>query len=72
MKVTLDRSVDAAYISFESSLGPAANVYPCHPILVGGQITLDFDSDGKLIGIEVMDASKKLTQDLLNEAEIIG
>ena len=72
MKITLDRIADAAYISFESNIGSAATVYPCDPIGVGGQITLDFGSDGRLIGIEVMDASRKLTPEALSEAEIIS
>jgi len=33
-------------------------------------INLDFDADGRLLGIEVLDASKKLAQELLNGAPV--
>ena len=33
--------------------------YSCNPLEVKGQINLNFDIDGRLIGIEVLQASKK-------------
>lgn len=67
MKVTYDRTIDAAYISLtrEGYEIRVAKTYPCDPIEVEGQINLDFDAHGKLIGIEVLDASRKLPPDLL-------
>jgi uncharacterized protein YuzE len=67
MKVSYDRSVDAAYIQFveEIGVGGVATTYPCDPLEVRGEINLDFDAEGRLIGIEVLDASKKLPLQLL-------
>ena len=74
MKVTFDPSVDAAYIYLIDEIGPGgvAKTYPCDPREVGGMINLDFDSDGRLLGIEVLDATKKLSAGLLREATILG
>ena len=71
MKIRFDRSVDAVYIGLTSPIRVKKS-YACDPRKVGGQISLDFDSDGRLIGIEVLDASRLLTPDLLQEAEIIA
>lgn len=72
MKLTYDKKADAAYIYFSNF--PADTVdktYPCDPQEVEGMINLDF-TNGKLVGIEVMDASKKLSEELLSQAQIIG
>lgn len=71
MKVTYDDSVDAAYIQLvdEIGAGGVANTYPCEPAEVGGMINLDFDSSGRLVGIEVLDASKLLAPEVLARAE---
>ena len=71
MKVTYDPSSDAAYIYLvdEIAVGGVARTYPCDPREVSGQINLDFDADGRLLGIEVLDASKKLSEALLQNAE---
>jgi uncharacterized protein YuzE len=36
---------------------------------VGGMIHLDFDDDGRLVGVEVMDADKMLSPEILAEAD---
>lgn len=71
MKVTYDASVDAAYIQLvdEIGVGGVANTYPCDPRDVGGMINLDFDSSGRLVGVEVLDASKLLPPEVLGLAE---
>ncbi len=71
MKLSYDRAVDAAYISIAESIGPGEvqNTYPCDPSEVGGQINLDFDSSGRLLGIEILDASRFLPASLLAKAE---
>ena len=72
MKVTYDRSADAAYIYLTSlGAGDVTKTYPCDPIEVGGEIYLDFDSSGRLVGIEVMDAHGLLPKDILDNAEIL-
>ena len=67
MKITYDNTVDAAYIYLVDSIGQGevAHTYPCNPIEVNGEINLDFDSNGRLLGIEVLDASQKLPVALL-------
>ena len=70
MKITYDKSVDAAYIYLKMIFpGEVAKTYSCNPIEVGGEINLDFDSGGCLIGIEILDASKKLPANFLEIAE---
>lgn len=68
-KVTYDPSVDAAYL-YLVPIGPgeAKMTYGCDPEEVDGQIHLDFDKEGRLIGIEVLDASHKLPKSLLKAA----
>lgn len=67
MKVTYDADADAAYIYFvdEIGAGGVSRTYPCDPSEVGGMVNLDFDAGGRLIGVEVMDASRLLPQTLL-------
>ena len=70
MRIDYDPDANAAYIylSEDRYAGVAANTYPCDPIEVGGEINLDFDKDGRLIGVEVLDANKKLAPETLAEA----
>jgi len=70
MRVTYDRSVDAAYIHLEERIQPGgvAYTYPCDPLEVRGEINLDFDHEGRLLGIEVLDASKMLPAAILASA----
>ena len=74
MRITYDRSINAAYIYFVPSIsfGDVKKTYCCDPIEVNGEVNLDFNESGRLIGIEVLDASQKLPADLLAHAEIIG
>ncbi len=70
IKITYDKKADAAYIYFsEFPAEKVARTYPCDPNEVDGMINLDFDENNKFIGIEVMDASKKLPKELLDIAE---
>jgi uncharacterized protein YuzE len=72
MKVTYDGIVDAAYIylTYPIGAGQVKKTYACNPIKVGGQIHLDFDIDGNLVGVEVLDACRLLPKELLDRAEI--
>ncbi len=66
MKLKYDKEADAAYLSLKDiGIGEASQTYCCNPQEVNGMINLDFDKEGRLIGIEVLDASKKLPQELL-------
>ena len=69
IKITYDKEVDAAKIYLKDiSRGEAVKTYPCDPLEVNGEINLDFNIDDQLIGIEVLDASKKLPKEVLNQA----
>jgi uncharacterized protein YuzE len=70
MRVTYDPSVDAAYMQLvdEIAAGGVAHTYPCDPREVGGTINLDFDAAGRLVGVEVLDASKLLPPEVLESA----
>lgn len=71
MRVTYEPSVDAAYLQLVDEIGAGgiAKTYPCDPNEVAGMINLDFDSAGRLVGIEVLDASKLLPPGVLESAE---
>ena len=67
MKLTYDHSVDAAYIKISSDDDESrfGFTYCCDPNEVDGQIHLDFDDEGRLIGVEILNASAKLPSYLL-------
>lgn len=67
MKIEYDPSIDAIYIYLADKIdaGGVAKTYPCDPSEVCAEINLDFDPEGRLIGIEVQDASKKVPASLL-------
>ena len=52
MRITHDKEADALYIAFGE--GPAT----VEEVAEG--IALDWDSEGRLLGIEILDASKRL------------
>jgi len=67
LRITYDERADAAYIYLikpdsESDVRRTVACDPTHEM-----INLDFDLDGRLIGIEVLDARKKLPAELLKE-----
>ena len=64
MRVTLDEEADAAYIYLvEDSLKPVTTV----PVAMESpwMINLDFDADGRMVGIEVLDARRLLPGEFL-------
>ena len=69
VKITYDKNADAAYI-YLTDIPPAgvAFTYPCDPIEINGMINLDFDKNNQLLGIEIMDASKKLPKEIIESA----
>jgi YD repeat-containing protein len=52
MRITYDSEVDALYIRFKD--GPVTTEH------VGEGIAMDYDAEGKLAGIEILDASQRL------------
>ena len=69
MKVTYDSEVDAVYLEL-------LKLKPEGVIEVGEGINIDVTSDGRIVGIELLDATEKVSVDsLLNyeiEAESMG
>ena len=66
MKLEYDKEVDAAYIYIKYPIksGEAKNT-----IELNENIILDFNSDKKLIGVEVLDASKVIEKEFLLKAQ---
>lgn len=63
MKIEIDKEADAAYIYFKDiSEGEVKNT-----ISLNESINIDLDKDGKMIGIEVLEASKNLPKAGLQE-----
>ena len=52
MRITYDREADAMYISFKET--PVTTKHPSEGI------AFDYDADGRLAGIEILDASVRL------------
>lgn len=72
MKITYDKNVDAAYIYLKDiRSGEVAKTYPCDPVEVNGEINLDFDNEGRLLGIEILNASKKLPKGFIESHETV-
>ena len=69
MKIEYDKEVDAAYIYLNGAIkkGEAKKT-----IELKEQIILDFDKKEKLIGVEVLDASKIMHKSVLQEAQHIS
>ena len=63
MKITYDKEVDAVYIGL-SHLNPEG------AIELADGINIDVTSDGKIVGIELLDASQKVSLDSLLTYEI--
>jgi uncharacterized protein YuzE len=67
-RIEYDSEADAAYIylKVEPALGhQVARTVCVDPLEMNGMVNLDLDDEGRIIGIEVMDASKKLSAELL-------
>jgi uncharacterized protein YuzE len=71
MKVDYDASADAAYIHLipEIAAGSVEKTVPVDPREIDGMINLDSDSDGRMVGIEVLDASQLLSPETLRSAK---
>ena len=70
MRITYDSDADAAYIHLgrQTAAAHRATTQAATPDGVDGFVALDWE-DGRIVGIEILDASSRLTQDILDEAE---
>lgn len=68
MKLEYDRDVDAAYIYLKYPIkeGEAQKT-----IQLNENIILDFDEEDKLIGIEILEATKTVKKEVLMEAQAV-
>lgn len=71
MKITYDSQADAAYIRVGGPITDGQATQQIHSIETpggNGEITLDFDDAGHLLGVEVLFASSVLAPDVLASA----
>ncbi|MFF9868212.1 DUF2283 domain-containing protein [Streptomyces sp. NPDC013953] len=71
MRVTYDAVANMAYIHLVDRIDPGEAV---QQVVAGDGTTavLDFDAQGRLLGVELFDAGSRLHPDLLDAAERIG
>lgn len=66
MKFEYDPEVDAAYVYLEYPIKPGQSK---KTIQLNENIILDFDEQNKLLGVEILDATKVLKKEVLLEAQ---
>ncbi|WP_405166395.1 DUF2283 domain-containing protein [Nocardia sp. NBC_01499] len=68
-RVTYDAVADAAYIYLTREIlpGGVATTVSVDPIAIDGMVNLDLDAEGRIVGIEVLDARARLDPDLLSD-----
>jgi uncharacterized protein YuzE len=68
MRLTYDKQIDAAYLYLvDISPDQVSKTVPVDPQELDGEINLDFDRDGRLVGIEIQNASRFLSRVLLED-----
>jgi uncharacterized protein YuzE len=75
MRVTYDPAADAAYVELAGPIGDGESATTIHSITTPGdrgEVALDFDADGRLLGIEVLHASAVLPASVLADAVRLG
>lgn len=68
MQATYDTEANAAYVSFQ----PIEPGQAVEQVVIGrphGYVVLDFDRQGRLIGVEIVGARELLSPQMLAEAE---
>ena len=71
MKVSFDRDANAAYIRLRDKVIPGSvkRTLSVDSEGIDAWINLDFDAEGRLVGIEVINATRWLPPELLANAE---
>jgi len=72
MRITYDQTVDAAYIALVDEIADGAVTQQLHSLATPGElgeVTLDFDENGRLLGVEVLGATNVLPKEVLAVAE---
>lgn len=68
MKITYDPEADAAYICIEGFIKKGGVK---KTVAFNENIILDFDSKNRLLGVEILDASKVLNKKVLEKADLL-
>ncbi len=63
MKLTIDREADALYLNLDES--PAAESEEISPGVI-----LDYNAEGKVVGIEMLHLSKRVQPETLNRMQL--
>ena len=63
MKITFDKEADAVYIEFNSGEFSSNKK-------VDDNVIIDLDKDNNILGIEILNASKKIAKDFLTDVSI--
>jgi len=75
MHITYDSQADAAYVRLGGPIAPGEATQQLHSILApggNGEIILDFNDVGHLLGIEILGASSVLSPDVIAVATPSG
>lgn len=75
MRMTYDPDVKAAYIYLVDTIAEGESVITQHSIFTRGkqsELILDFDVNGHLLGIEILDADRIIRPELLKAADVPG
>lgn len=72
MKITYDKEADAAYIYFVDKIekGGVEQTYLLDEFFdLKGMVNLDLDAQGRLLGLEVLEAKSQLPPEVIAKAE---
>lgn len=69
---TYDAEADAAYVSIAPTIPPGAVAANVVIERERGTIVLDFDAEGRVLGVEILGARTLLTPEALDAADRIG
>jgi uncharacterized protein YuzE len=71
MRISVDREANAAYLRFEQGLqfGRVKKTHICDVVFAGGSVHLDVDSEGRLVGIEILGVTNVLSPEALDRLE---
>jgi uncharacterized protein YuzE len=72
VRLTYDADADAAYVYLVESIAPSGVAQTRASMLDLDRAFIAFDSDGKVLGIEILGASRVLTEETLRSAEQSG
>lgn len=68
MRATYDAAANAAYIYFVEPVAGAAK----RTVKASEGMFLDYDAEGRLLGIEILEARERLPESMIREAEQLG